>query len=60
MFAVIPPQRFDAVLTNPFVPTGALIARKLGGFYNINNVNHHICEHFPIFSYLSISRHPRC
>lgn len=24
------PQNFDAVLTDPMVPTGALVARKLG------------------------------
>lgn len=49
MFAVLTPQKFDAVLTDPMVPTGALIARKFGKFYNINSLNYHICEHFLIF-----------
>lgn len=30
--SLLPPQGFDAVLTDPMVPTGSLIARKLGEF----------------------------
>uniref|UniRef100_A0A3B5KJ39 glucuronosyltransferase n=1 Tax=Takifugu rubripes TaxID=31033 RepID=A0A3B5KJ39_TAKRU len=41
-------QNFDAVLTDPMVPTGALIARKLGEFCHINDLYPHLSEHFPM------------